>query len=53
MASLYRKPCVDSAISDIGYVSDGLWNKYAERLDECDFFAGCGKKSKMVNTNTG
>ena len=49
MASLYRKPCVDSAISDIGYISDGLWNKYAERLDECDFFAGCGKKNGQVD----
>lgn len=49
MASLYRKPCVDSAISDIGYESDGLYNKYAERLDECDFFAGCGKKNGSVD----
>lgn len=49
MASLYRKPCVDSALSDIGYESNGLWNKYAERLDECDFFAGCGKKNGAVD----
>ena len=49
MASLYRKPCVESAESDIGYESDGLWNKYAERLDECDFFAGCGKKNGAVD----
>ena len=42
MASLYRKPCVESAEADadIHYESDGLYNKYAERLDECDFFAG-------------
>lgn len=49
MASLYRKPCVDLALSDEGYESDGLWNKYAERLDECDFFAGCGKKNGSVD----
>ena len=49
MASLYRKPCVESAEDDIGYESDGLWNKYAERLDECDFFAGCGKKNGAVD----
>ena len=49
MASLYRKPCVDSALSDIGYESNGLWNKYAERLDKCDFFAGCGKKNGAVD----
>ena len=49
MASLYRKPCVDSALADEGYESDGLWNKYAERLDECDFFAGCGKKNGAVD----
>ena len=49
MASLYRKPCVESAEADIGYESDGLWNKYAERLDECDFFAGCGKKNGAVD----
>lgn len=49
MASLYRKPCVTSAEADIGYESDGLWNKYAERLDQCDFFAGCGKKNGAVD----
>lgn len=49
MASLYRKPCVESAYKDDGYVSDGLWNKYAERLDQCDFFAGCGKKNGAVD----
>ena len=49
MASLYRKPCVNSALSDVGYVSDGLWNKYAERLDVCDFFTGCGKKNGAVD----
>lgn len=49
MASLYRKPCVESALADEGYESDGLYNKYAERLDECDFFAGCGKKNGSVD----
>lgn len=49
MASLYRKPCVDSALSDEGYESDGLYNKYAERLDQCDFFTGCGKKNGSVD----
>ncbi len=51
MASLYRKPCVESAEADadIHYESDGLYNKYAERLDECDFFAGCGKKNGAVD----
>jgi len=49
MASLFRKPCVTSAENDIGYVSDGLYNKYAERLDMCDFFAGCGKKNGAVD----
>ena len=49
MASLYRKPCVISAENDIGYQSDGLYNKYAERLDQCDFFAGCGKKNGAVD----
>lgn len=37
------------ADGDSGYQSDGLWNKYAERLDACDFFAGCGKKNGAVN----
>ena len=32
-----------------GYQSNGLWNKYAERLDACDFFAGCGKKNGAVD----
>ena len=49
MASLYRKPCVESALADEGYESDGLYNKYAERLDECDFFTGCGKKNGSVD----
>lgn len=49
MASLYRKPCVSSALADENYESDGLWNKYAERLDQCDFFAGCGKKNGAVD----
>jgi hypothetical protein len=49
MASLYRKPCVESALADEGYESDGLYNKYAERLDQCDFFAGCGKKNGAVD----
>lgn len=51
MASLYRKPCVDFMREDgeSGYQSDGYWNKYAERLDACDFFAGCGKKNGEVD----
>ena len=49
MASLFRKPCKETAISCEGYTSDGLWNMYAERLDECDFFAGCGKKNGAVD----
>jgi len=49
MASLYRKPCVSSALADENYESDGLWNKYAERLDQCDFFAGCDKKNGAVD----
>ncbi len=49
MASLFRKPCVDSALADEGYESDGLYNKYMERLDQCDFFAGCGKKNGSVD----
>lgn len=49
MASVYAKPCTDNAKDDVGYQSDGLWNKYAERLDECDFFAGCGKKNGQVD----
>lgn len=32
-----------------GYQSNGYWNKYAKRLDECDFFAGCGKKNGAVD----
>ena len=49
MASLYAKPCVDTAKDWEGYTSDGLYNAYAERLDECDFFAGCGKKNGAVD----
>ena len=49
MASLYRKPCKETAEECVGYVSDGLYNMYAERLDECDFFAGCGKKNGAVD----
>lgn len=51
MASLYRKPCADTMRVDgeSGYQSDGYWNKYAERLDACDFFAGCGKKNGAVD----
>lgn len=51
MASLYRKPCAETMREDgeSGYQSDGYWNKYAERLDKCDFFAGCGKKNGAVN----
>lgn len=51
MASLYRKPCVDLMREDgeSGYQSDGLWNKYADRLDACNFFAGCGKKNGAVD----
>jgi hypothetical protein len=49
MASLYRKPCVTTALSDENYKSNGLWNKYAERLDQCDFFVGCGKKNGAVD----
>lgn len=51
MASLYRKPCAETMIEDgnSGYQSNGLWNKYAERLDACDFFAGCGKKNGAVD----
>ena len=51
MASLYRKPCAETMKEDgaSGYQSDGLWNNYAERLDACDFFAGCGKKNGAVD----
>ena len=49
MASLYRKPCKELAEECVGYKSDGLWNMYAERLDQCDFFAGCGKKNGAVD----
>lgn len=49
MASLFAKPCVDLAVDCEGYRSDGLYNMYAERLDECDFFAGCGKKNGAVD----
>lgn len=51
MPSLYRKPCADTMREDgnSGYCSDGLYNKYAERLDSCDFFAGCGKKNGAVD----
>ena len=51
MASLYRKPCAETMKADgeSGYQSDGLWNKYAERLDSVDFFAGCGKKNGAVD----
>lgn len=51
MASLYRKPCAETMKEDgeSGYQSDGKWNKYAERLDACDFFAGCGKKNGEVD----
>ena len=51
MASLYRKPCVDTMREDgeSGYQSNGYWNKYAERFDQCDFFTGCGKKNGAVD----
>lgn len=51
MASLYRKPVAETMKKDgeSGYQSDGKWNKYAERLDACDFFAGCGKKNGAVD----
>lgn len=51
MASLYRKPCADTMEADgnSGYQANGLWNKYAERLDAVDFFAGCGKKNGAVD----
>lgn len=51
MPSIYRKPCADTMKEDgeSGYKSNGLWNKYAERLDSCDFFAGCGKKNGAVD----
>ena len=51
MSSLFRKPCTDTMREDgeSGYQSNGYWNKYAERLDECDFFAGCGKKNGAVD----
>lgn len=49
MACLMAKPCVETAKSWEGYTSDGLWNAYAERLDQCDFFAGCGKKNGAVD----
>lgn len=51
MASLYRKSCAKTMKEDgeSGYQSDGKWNKYAERLDACDFFAGCGKKNGAVD----
>ena len=51
MASLWRKPVAETMTEDgnSGYQSDGLWNKYAERLDACDFFTGCGKKNGAVD----
>lgn len=51
MATLFRKPCAETMKTDgeSGYKSNGLWNKYAERLDKCDFFAGCGKKNGAVD----
>jgi hypothetical protein len=51
MASLFRKPCADTMREDgeSGYQSNGYWNKYAERLDQCDFFTGCGKKNGAVD----
>lgn len=51
MPSLFRKPCADTMREDgnSGYQANGLYNKYAERLDACDFFAGCGKKNGAVD----
>ena len=47
MPSLYRKPCADTMREDgeSGYQKNGNDNKYARRLDGCDFFSGCGKKN--------
>lgn len=36
------------ALSQVGYEEGANnWNKYAEELDEIDYFAGCGKKQNL------
>lgn len=39
---------IEYAFSQIGYRESGNnWNKYADQLDEVDYFAGCGKKQNL------
>lgn len=47
MASLYAKPCCDTALEEVGYQADGKWNKYADVLDSVNYFVGCGNKQGL------
>ena len=38
MGSCYAKKVVDTALSEIGYQADGKYNKYAEELDDINYW---------------
>ena len=47
MASLFAKPCCDTALGEVGYQAEGKWNKYADVLDSVNYFVGCGNKQGL------
>ena len=48
MGSCYAKDVVNAALGEVGYqCGDNKWNKYAELLDACDYFTGCGSKQNL------
>ena len=48
MGSLFAKDVVSAWKGEEGYeCGPNKWNKYADLLDRCDYFTGCGKKQNL------
>ena len=48
MGSCYAKDVVNAALGEVGYqCGENKWNKYADLLDKCNYFTGCGDKQNL------
>lgn len=48
MGSLWAKDVCEAWLSQVGYeCGENKWNKFADLLDKCDYFTGCGKKQNL------
>ena len=48
MGSLWAKDVCEAWLSQENYeCGENKWNKFADLLDKCDYFTGCGKKQNL------